>query len=132
MGFRADIPNAVQNARDRGAGFKSACRGKLVYDAVCEGIGKGDAEFQDVDACRFEGQRQGAGGFETGIACADVGYQCLSTLGLEGPEFLVDAVGHGVGDSGGICENAQDFLGVIRSRKTRLARGSGDPRVRAV
>src|SRR6476619_4388800 len=54
--FRADLPDALENAGNGGTRCERALRGQLVHDAVRERIGKGKTELQQIDARFFESE----------------------------------------------------------------------------
>ena len=54
----ADLADAIEDAGDRRAGFERALGGELIDQAICQGIGKRNAELNDVDASFFESERE--------------------------------------------------------------------------
>ena len=90
----ADFFDGCEDAGDGGACGEGAAGGGLDGGPVGEGVGKRDAEFENVGAGFFEGGGELDGGFERGVAGGDVGDEAGLAGGAEGLEFLVDAV-HG-------------------------------------
>ena len=96
--LRAQIADATQHARDRGAGRQGASSGRLVDRAVCQWIGKRHAKLQDVHARRLQRERQTVRLREVGITGGKVGDESLFTGRAQAGKGFVDAVG---GSGGG-------------------------------
>lgn len=93
LGVLAEFANHVEDALGGSTGAEGTVGGELVDDAVCEGIGEGEAEFDDVGTGFFEGEDDVDGAIEGRVACADVGDEGAFAVSVELLEAGVDAVG---------------------------------------
>ena len=124
-----------QDSGQGGAGFEGALATKLVDDAVGQGIGKGNAEFDQVGASFCQGGDQSGGRLEVGIAGHKIGDEGFSLLFFEAGKEFVDPVG-GVHVWGDIARVGRGFTRENRFRRTqgfggfRPANGCKDGRSR--
>src|SRR5262249_36740615 len=67
----------------RRAGFKAALGGELIYEAVGEWVAERNAELEHVYAGLVKGEAELAGGFEGGVARADIDDEALFAFALQ-------------------------------------------------
>ena len=76
----ADGGDGFQHFGRGRAGFQPALGGQLIDQAVRQRIAERNAQLQDINADAIEGQRQLAGGFEVGVAGADIDNEAFVRL----------------------------------------------------
>src|SRR5256885_11600891 len=89
-----DLPNAIENAANRGAAFERALGRELVHQTIRERIGEWDTELENVDAGVFQCERKLNRSRQIGIARADEGDERLFVLLPERNKTLVDSIWH--------------------------------------
>jgi len=90
----ADLADAIEDAGNRRAGLERALGGELIDQAICQGIGKRNAELKDVDASFFESEREVDRARQIRIAGADVGDEGFFVSRRERGETLIDSIWH--------------------------------------
>lgn len=83
LGVASDVGDGLEDFGRGGAGGEATLGGELVDDAIGEWIAEGDTEFEDIDSGVIEFEGELAGGFEVGIAGANVDDETLAVLGAE-------------------------------------------------
>ena len=118
--FFSELGDELKNAGKSGAGFEGTLASELIDDAVGEGIGEGNAQFNNIGACFCEGGDEARGGGEIGISRDEIGDEGFALLFFETGKEVVDPAGgaHPGKDS---ARDRRVFTRENRFRRTRIS-----------
>ena len=109
-----DAAGDLEDAGDGGAGVEGAVGSALDDGSVGDGVGEGDAEFEDIGAAAFEGEGEFGGGFGAGVAGGEIGDESGPALEL--------ALGEAAFDTGTTFHRGYPIPGGFRGRCRCLCR----------
>jgi len=120
------LGDELKNAGKSGAGLEGTLAPELVDDAVGQGIGKGNAQLDQIGTRLGEGGDEACGGGEIGISRDEIGDEGFALLFFETGKKVVDSVGETHPEYHG-ARDGRIFTRENRFRPRRIA-GPSRPR----